>query len=48
MKIELSKLVVLENLNPRILYGDLEALADDIKENGQLESAKVAYCKSLD
>jgi len=48
MKIELSKLVVLESLNPRILYGDLEALADDIKENGQLENAKVAYCKSLD
>ena len=47
MKIELSKLVVLENLNPRILYGDLEGLADDIKENGQLESVKVAYCKSL-
>ena len=46
MKIELSKLVVLENLNPRILYGDLESLADDIKANGQLENAKVAYCKA--
>ena len=48
MKIELSKLVVLENLNPRILHGDLESLADDIKENGQLESVKVAYSKSKD
>lgn len=47
MKIELSKLVILEALNPRILYGDLEALADDIQQNGQLENAKVAYCKAL-
>lgn len=46
MKIELSKLVVLTDLNPRILYGDLEGLADDIKENGQLESVKVAFCKA--
>ncbi len=47
MKIELSKLVIREDLNPRILYGDLEALADDIQQNGQLENTKVAYCKAL-
>ena len=48
MKVNIDKIQLITDANPRIFYGDLEALADDMLKNGQLESLKVAYYKDLD
>ena len=44
MKFPIERIIARKDLNPRLLYGNIEGLANDIKLHGQREPVKVGFC----